>query len=158
MRPTANGRAHKLRTMEWFNFYGLITVLLILIPNILCAVFDKTAFENARQSKCIMILEQVGRFGCIAFMIFNVPFTCLGFWFESALAVYLIVSGALLAVYAVGWVVFWKKRHMLKMVWLSVTPTALFLFCGAMVVSAPLLVSAVLFGIGHITISCGSAL
>ncbi len=32
--------------MGWFNYYGLIAVAIIMIPNIVSAVVDKGAFEN----------------------------------------------------------------------------------------------------------------
>ena len=138
--------------MNWFNYYGLIAIILIIIPNILCAIFDKDAFANENCNKIVSVLEQIGRFGCIIFMIFNIPFTYFHFWFEPALAVYLITVGVLLVLYYLGWIIFRKKTR-LRGLWLSIIPTALFLFCGLMLLSLPLIVSAILFGIGHITIS-----
>ena len=39
------------------------------------------------------------------------------------------------------------------MLWLSVTPSVIFLFSGIVLSSVPLIVFAVLFGIGHIAVS-----
>ena len=89
----------------------------------------------------------------MAFMVFNIPYTYFNFWFDSALLVYLIVNGILLLLYLLGWIVFGKGRSTIKMLWLSITPTLLFLFSGIMLLSIPLIVFAVIFGIGHITIS-----
>lgn len=143
--------------MGWFNYYGLIAMVVIMVPNILSTVFDKTLFENAFNNKAILIIEQLGRYGSFAFMIFNIPFTYFGFWFSNALTVYLSVGGGLLALYCIGWIIFKKSRSMAKMVWLSITPTVLFLFCGIIISSGLLIISAVLFGVGHITISCKNA-
>ena len=140
--------------MDWFNYYGLIAIVIIMIPNILCAVLDKSAFENQCKNKAIIILEQIGRYGCMIFMVFNIPFTYFGFWFGHALTVYLTVGGALLLIYCLGWIIFRKSRSLIKALWLSVTPTVLFLFCGVIVTSIPLIVCSGLFGIGHITVSC----
>ena len=143
--------------MGWFNYYGLIAVAVILIPNIVCAVWDKNAFVNRCQRKALLILEQIGRYGCMAFMIFNVPYTYFGFWFEGALAVYLSVACGLLALYLLGWIIFWGRRSMPKALWLSITPAVLFLFCGAMLSSIPLMLFAIVFAIGHITVSLQNA-
>ncbi|MCH5157069.1 MAG: hypothetical protein J1G02_04230 [Clostridiales bacterium] len=139
--------------MSWFNYYGLIAVVIILIPNIISAVIDKGAFENKYNNKAMLVLEQVGRYGCMAFMVFNVPYTYFNFWFNHALLVYLIVNGILLVLYLLGWIIFRKGRSAAKMLWLSVTPTVLFIFSGIMLLSVPLITFAVIFGIGHITIS-----
>lgn len=46
--------------IEWFNYYGLIIMSLMMIPNIIFAI---THNENQPQvSKTIEALEQVGRF------------------------------------------------------------------------------------------------
>ena len=139
--------------MSWFNYYGLIAVVAILLPNIIVAMVDKTAFENKFNNKAILVVEQIGRYCSMAFMVFNVPYTYFGFWFNNALTVYLIVGGGLLLLYYLGWIIFRKSSCTAKMLWLSITPTVLFLFCGIIVASIPLILSAIVFGIGHITVS-----
>ncbi|MCH5152982.1 MAG: hypothetical protein J1F68_03395 [Clostridiales bacterium] len=139
--------------MSWFNYYGLIAVVAILLPNIIVAIVDKSSFENKFDNKAILVVEQIGRYCSMAFMVFNIPFTYFDFWFENAFAVYLIVGSCLLLFYYLGWIIFRKNSCTAKMIWLSVTPTVLFLFCGIMLVSIPLIISAVLFGVGHITVS-----
>lgn len=124
--------------MTWFNYYGLIAIVVIMIPNIVGAILDKDLFVNKYQNKTVAVLEQIGRYGSMLFMVFNVPYTYFGFWFDHALA---------------GWIVFGRGRDTVKMLWLSITPTILFLFSGIMILSIPLMVSATIFGIGHITIS-----
>ena len=139
--------------MSWFNYYGLIAVAIILIPNIISAVIDKNAFKNTFDDKNILILEQIGRYGCIAFMVFNIPYTYFDFWFNHALTVYLITGAALLVLYLLGWIIFGKRSGAIKALWLSIIPTLLFLVCGIFILSIPLVVFAVIFGIGHITVS-----
>lgn len=138
--------------MFWFNYYGLIAVVVILIPNILSAIFDKNAYPDRVKSKALKLCEQLGRYGCMAFMIFNIPYAVRGFFFPHALAVYLGGGGLLLALYLFGWAIFPKGRRKIKMLWLSITPTALFLYCGTVLVSLPLLACAALFGAGHVAI------
>ena len=139
--------------MSWFNYYGLIAVAIILIPNIICAVVDKSTFENKYSNKALITLEQIGRYGCMSFMVFNIPYTYFNFWFTHALIVYLTINGVLLVLYILGWIVFRKGRNTVKMLWLSIIPTTLFLFSGVMLLSVPLIISAVIFGIGHIAVS-----
>ena len=139
--------------MSWFNYYGLIAVIIILLPNIISAIVDKGIFENTYNGKVMSVLEQIGRYGCMIFMVFNIPYTFFGFWFDHALTEYLIVNGILLMFYLFGWIVFRKGRSMIKMLTLSIIPTIMFLFSGIMLLSIPLMIFAVIFGIGHIFIS-----
>lgn len=140
--------------MGWFNYYGLVAVTIILIPNIIDAVINKSEFNGKFKNKFFLITEQIGRYGCMAFMVFNIPYTYFGFWFESALTVYLAVNGGLLFIYCLGWVIFPKGNKLVRLLWLSITPSVIFIFSGIMCASAPLVVCAVLFAVGHITVSC----
>lgn len=139
--------------MGWFNYYGLIAVVVILIPNIICAITDKSVYENKFKNKFVIVTEQIGRYGCMAFMVFNVPYTYFNFWFEYALYVYFSVNGALLVFYCLGWIIFRKSRSLAKALWLSATPSVIFIFSGVMLSSFPLIVCAVIFAVSHITIS-----
>ena len=65
--------------MGWFNYYGLAIVAIILIPNIISAVVDKGSFENKFSNKTVLVLEQTGRYGCMAFTVFNIPTATLIF-------------------------------------------------------------------------------
>lgn len=76
--------------MGWFNYYGLAVMAVIMIPNIIYAVKHKNG-ESTYHNKAVELLEQIGRYGCFAFMIFNIPHTYFNFWFNYALIVYLAV-------------------------------------------------------------------
>lgn len=143
--------------MGIFNYYGLIIIVLILLPNIAFAALNKDGFKNAYENKPLEICEQIGRFGCFILMIVNVPYTYFGFRFNYALAAYLAVNGALTLVYLLGWIVLWKKPGVLRALLLSITPSAIFLFSGVMLTNVPLSVLAVLFAITHITLSYKNA-
>lgn len=67
--------------MGWFNYYGLIVIILIMIPNMVFAAKNKDGFENKYQNKTVEISEQIGRFACFGLMIFNIPRTISGFGF-----------------------------------------------------------------------------
>lgn len=143
--------------MGIFNYYGLIIIVLILLPNIAFAALNKDGFKNAYENKPLEICEQIGRFGCFILMIVNVPYTYFGFRFNYALVAYLAVNGALTFVYLLGWIVLWKKPGVLRALLLSITPSAIFLFSGVMLTNVPLSVLAVLFAITHITLSYKNA-
>ena len=139
--------------MGWFNYYGLIFIAIIMIPNIIFAICNRDGFTNKYKNKIAEILEQAGRFACITLMIFNIPYTYFNFWFEYALAVYLTVNGILCLLYLIFWVVFWDKNGKIKALSLSIIPSAVFLFSGIAVASIPRIAFAVLFGANHILLS-----
>lgn len=140
--------------MDWFNYYGLIVMVIIMIPNIIYAATHKNDTVGVYGNRAAIIAEQIGRYGCFLLMIFNIPYTYFNFWFDHALTVYLSVNGGLLLAYLIFWIVCWKRHDLLKALSLSILPTVIFLFSGVILVNIPLLVFAVLFGINHILISC----
>lgn len=91
--------------MNWFNYYGLAVMAIIMIPNIVYAVKHKNDAANYYNKKAVVICEQIGRYGCFALMIFNIPHTYFNFWFDHALTVYLSVNGGLCLAYIIFWIV-----------------------------------------------------
>ena len=139
--------------MCWFNYYGLIVMAIIMIPNIIYAVKHKNDGAEYR-NRAVETAEQIGRYGCFIFMIFNVPYTYFNFWIDHALTVYLSVNGALCLVYLLFWIVCRKQNGLLKALSLSILPTVIFLFDGILLLNVPLITLSLLFGIFHIFISC----
>lgn len=78
--------------MEWINIFGVIFILIIMIPNIIYALKIKDGFENKWNNKLVEIIEQIGRVGCFGFMIINIPGTWFGWWSDEVFAIYLIVN------------------------------------------------------------------
>ena len=128
-----------------------------MIPNIIFAVKHKDAFENRNQNKVIEIIEQIGRFGCFGFMIFNIPSTWFGWWSDEAFAIYLLVDALLIVLYLTLWIVCWRKNNVFRALALSAIPSAIFLFSGIMSRSVLLVLSALLFAPTHILISYKNA-
>ena len=54
--------------MNWFNGYGLLFVLLLLVPNVIFAWTHNDGFKNRYHNRLLETLEQVGRFSCFDFM------------------------------------------------------------------------------------------
>lgn len=143
--------------MEWCNVFGLIFMAVILIPNILFAVKCKDGFENKWKNRTVETVEQIGRFGCFGFMIFNVPGTWFGWWSDEAFAVYLVVDALLVGLYCLVWIVCFRKTGLFRALALSILPSVLFLFSGIMTRSVLLTISALLFAPAHIAISWQNA-
>ncbi|MGN1103952.1 MAG: hypothetical protein ACI4QI_03665 [Candidatus Coproplasma sp.] len=144
--------------MGWFNYYGLIIIVLIMVPNIAFAFCHKDGFENKYSNKLCEAFEQIGRYACFALMIFNIPYTYLGYYFPYAEVVYLAVNGALVLSYLLIWVIMWKKDNLLRAVLLSAIPSTIFVFSGIVVASIPLIVFSIIFAVTHILISVKNAL
>lgn len=140
--------------LEWFNLFGSIFVAALLVPNIIYALTCKDTVENNVRNKFIEILEQIGRFGCIAFMIFNVPGTFLGWSSGEMFAIYLIVDSILVILYCVLWMTVGKKNDLFRALSLSIVPSILFLFSAITSHSLLLFISSLIFAPTHIYISC----
>ena len=143
--------------MEWFNVFGLVFIVVIMFPNIVFAVRCKDDFDNKWNNKVIEIIEQIGRFGCIGFMIFNVPGTWFGWWSNEAFAIYLIIDFLLIFLYCAIWFIFWKKNNVFRALALSIIPSVIFLFSGIMSRSILLIFATILFVPAHILISYKNA-
>ena len=143
--------------IEWCNVFGLIFMAVILIPNILFAVKCKDGFENKWKNRTVETVEQIGRFGCFGFMIFNIPGTWFGWWSDEAFAVYLVVDALLVGMYCLVWIVCFRKTGLFRALALSILPSVLFLFSGIMTRSVLLTISALLFAPTHIAISWQNA-
>lgn len=140
--------------MGWFNYFGLAIMAIIMAPNIVYALKHKDNVAGNYHNKAAVIAEQIGRYGCFALMIFNIPYTYFNFWFDYALTVYLSVNGALCLAYLIFWIVCWNKNNLLKAISLSVIPSSIFLFSGIVLANIPLIAFAVVFAVCHILISC----
>ena len=143
--------------MKWFNGFGLFFIVLILIPNIIFAVKNSGSYTNKYQNKRVEFLEQIGRYGCIVFMIFNIPRTYFGWWFPGGLVCYLLVNAFLLCFYYGIWIFYRKKNNSFKALSLSILPSVMFLFSGIACRSILLILSASVFAPTHIFISYKNA-
>jgi hypothetical protein len=128
-----------------------------MVPNIIFAIKCKDGFENIWKNKIIETLEQIGRYGCMLFMIFNIPNIGFGFSSDVAFALYLIINTALILAYDIIWALCFKKNNLFKAVSLSVIPSVVFLFSGVVSHYIPLIIMAIIFAPCHIIISCKNA-
>lgn len=142
--------------MQWLNVSGLVFMAVIMIANIIYALKHKDAAENKKVGKGLEVMEQIGRYGCMIFMIINIPGTRFGWWSQGAFTAYLAVDALLVALYCLLWAVC-RKKTLLRALALSALPSAVFLFSGIMGRSILLILSALIFAPSHILISCKNA-
>lgn len=139
--------------MGWFNYYGLIIFIILMIPNIIYSIYHKDGYVNSYDNKIVLFIEKIGRIGSMIFLIFNFPTTYYGFWFYYGLLIYIIVNLSLILIYILSWIILWKRNNITKVLLLSITPSIIFIFCGLMILSIPLLTFAILFAVSHIKVS-----
>lgn len=147
----------KVIKMGWINIFGLVFMVIIMIPNVIFALKCKDGFENRWKNKFIEALEQIGRYGCFAFMVINIPKTWFGWASDEAFALYLIIDAVLVIAYCVIWAVCFKKNSVFRALSLSIIPSVIFLFSGIMSRSVLLMISAIIFAPCHILISYKNA-
>jgi hypothetical protein len=150
--PTSVFLAGELGTKSIINIFGLIIVLLILVPNIICAIRVKDQ-ENKCQNKIMIILEQIGRYGCMFLMVFNIGVFELGFISVATLLAYLFGNLILLVSYLVIWVLYFKKPEYPKQIAPAVIPTIIFILSGITSLHILLIIFGIIFGVGHIYVT-----
>lgn len=90
-------------TFGWFSVFHLLMIAALLIPNGIYMLQNKQA-KNKCTSRCMNVLEQIGRYGCMLLMILSVE----GGTSDGLLAIYEAGSLMCLLLYVLLW------RHLLK--------------------------------------------
>ncbi|MGN1155511.1 MAG: hypothetical protein ACI4TK_04985 [Agathobacter sp.] len=138
--------------ISWLNVFGLILVILLLIPNIIYAIKIKDQ-KNLCTSKLMNILEQIGRYACMFLMVFNIGIAEFGFGTVGAFLVYGIGNVLLLIAYWITWMLYFYKQTFGKQIALTVLPTCLFLLSGITMQHYLLILFGTMFGMGHIYVT-----
>ena len=149
--PTSIFLAGKL-DFSWLNIFGLILVALLLLPTIIYAVKIKNQ-QNQCTNKVMNILEQVGRFGCMFFMVFNIGIAEMGFSSVEVFLIYAFGNVVLIIAYWTIWMLYFNKQSYWKQIALAVLPTCLFLLNGITMQHYLLILFGFVFGIGHIYVT-----
>ena len=138
--------------MDWLNTYGLIIIIIIMIPNVIFAMKEKN-FESKYSNKVVELIEQIGRFGSMALMIFNIPLLDYGYWFTNGKVLYMFLICVLSILYCFVWSLYFRKSSIEKAMLLAIIPTIIFLSSGIIQGKILLMITSVFFGIGHIIIT-----
>ena len=136
----------------WMNVFGLIIIVLFLIPNIIYKVKVKN-YQKLNTNKFMKVLEQIGQYGCIFLMVFDFGMDELGFSSIEALLVYLFGNIILLILYWILWILYFIREAYWKKITLAVIGTCLFLLSGITMTYTLLIILGIIFGIGHIYIA-----
>ncbi len=137
---------------SWFNIFGLIFVVLVLIPNIIYA-FKIKGQQNRCQNRFMNILEQIGRYGCMFLMVFNIGIAEFGFRSIEMFLVYLLGNLILIASYWIIWAIYFKNPSFWKQISLAVIPTIIFLLSGITMMHFLLIIFGIIFGVGHVYVT-----
>ena len=136
-----------------FNIFGLIIMVVMMTPNVLFMFLKKGDKPTYKPTMLLNVVEQVGRYGSMLLMIVMVSYQEVS---EQREILNIILSAMLTVLYIWSWrVYFFKESKSLRMA-LSIFPTLIFISNGVLTYSIPLLVTGILFGIGHILITSKS--
>ena len=89
-----------------FNLWSAGILVLLLLPNVLYYALRRGSAGISSPNRVINVLEQIGRFGSMVFMVvpLGVPGGEFGFYSLEELAVWLIGMALLLTAYYICWV------------------------------------------------------
>ena len=136
----------------WINVFGAIIVVLMLVPNVVYALKNRGE-ENRCTNRWMNLLEQIGRYGCIAFMWFPLLVGKFSFRSVPEMTLYLGGNGALLAVYWFVYARYLRERTRRRALTLAVMPACIFLMSGLLLRHWLLVVFALFFALGHIYVT-----
>lgn len=145
-----------MKQMGWLNLTGLIFVVLLLIPNIVYAIRFRGE-ENQCKIRSLNVLEQIGRYCSMFFMVFNIGIAGFGFSSLVAFFAYLFGNSILLLLYWITWLIFMNRQEFWSRMTLAILPTLLFLLSGITLGHILLIISALIFGVGHIGVTLKNA-
>ena len=136
----------------WINVFGAIIVVLMLVPNVVYALKNRGE-ENRCTNRWMNLLEQIGRYGCIAFMWFPLLVGKFSFRSVPEMTLYLGGNGALLAVYWFVYARYLRERTRRRALTLAVVPACIFLMSGLLLRHWLLVIFALFFAVGHIYVT-----
>jgi len=141
----------------WINVFGAIIVILMLIPNIVYAIKNRSE-KNLCTNRFMNAAEQIGRYSCIVLMWLPLIVWKFGFASVVEMVLYMVCSGTLLAAYWISFAIYMKRRTVRLALVLAILPACIFLFSGILLRHWLLVIFAVLFAVGHIFVTYKNAL
>jgi len=138
---------------NWINIFGLITVVLILIPNILYSIKFKGLETKCNCCRSMYILEQIGRYGSIFLMSFNIGIAEYGFASKTHFVLYAISNIILILAYWLIYALYFYRQSNRKSMALAIIPSCIFLIDGILIRHLLLVSFALVFALSHICIT-----
>lgn len=136
----------------WINWINIAVIACLILVNVIAV--KKGLSENFRSRYMLVnILEQIGRYGSMAFMVFPIFARNQKFGFSSLaeMFIWLFTTVLLLLIYVVLWL---RKSNGGVGVFygLAVVPVVLFLLNGILLRNPALIAASLIFGIFHLKI------
>ncbi len=132
----------------WLDWIGLAFLMLLLIPNVLYALAGVSVSGEAAAPLCLLLAEQIGRYGCMVFLVFPVgllewemPLVCR--------TVQILGAVVLLAGYWGIWIWCFCRRPQPLPMGLAILPCLFFLLSGTCTGRALLVLCSLCFAVGH---------
>lgn len=142
--------------MSWINVPGMLVVMLMLLPNIVYA-FRNNGAENRCHSVAMNLIEQIGRYGSMFLMAFNIGVLENGFPSKVAFLSWLFAIALLMLGYWICWAFYLRNRRRGYALTLAILPSLMFLLSGILQRHWLLTLFAVLFSTGHIYVTVCNA-
>jgi len=113
--------------------------------------------ENKCDNKFMNVLEQIGRYASMFLMVFNIGIAEFGFSSVGVFLLYGFGNAFLILVYWIVWMLYFHKQDFRKMMGLAIVPACMFVLSGVTWGHILLMVSGVIFGIGHVYVTYQNA-
>lgn len=133
----------------WINWINVAAVVCLILINII-AVRKGRSDSFSSKNMVVNLLEQIGRYACMAFMILPVFTRNWEFGFKSVaeMFIWLCLTILLLVIYSILW--FRKTNDSVRILYgLAIVPVILFLMNGLLLRHPALVAAALLFGTCH---------
>lgn len=144
--------ANTLET-NWINIWGACIIAIMLIPNIIYAIKFKDRISKCHCCKSMYILEQIGRYGAMFLMAFNIGIAEFGFSSVNLFIVYATANAILTIAYIFVWILYFHKQDPWKSIALAVIPSCIFFVSGITLRHYLLISFAIIFAFAHTIIT-----
>ena len=137
---------------NWINLINMVAVVWLILTHVIVA---RKGLSDSFSSKHLIvnILEQIGRYGCMALMILPIFTSGWKFGFGSAaeMLIWICLTILLLAIYSFLWT---KKANggVFVLYGLAFVPAVLFLLNGILLRHPALVAASLVFGVFHFLI------
>ena len=135
-----------------FNYFGVIFIIVLLLPNIYASIFKKELFVNKFDDRLLIKLEKIGRYLCMILMVINIQDLYGGFKSVEAFVAYLGINIILLGLYYIVWFIFYKFNNIYKNMILGIIPSLMFIISGILQNHLLLIISGIVFAYAHLKI------
>ena len=141
-----------------FSYVGLIYLLMLIVPNIIWALSKPAGFDSVKENKILLAFERIGQVLCTAALLVFSDYNPKEI---NAWVTWLIVSFAFMVLYEIFWVRYFRSSRTVADFYKSllcipvpgaVLPVIAFLLLGVYGKVIWLVISSIVFGIGHIGI------